>query len=115
MMSPSRQPSQKTALPKTRGTWDGYLPSKEAAEINIDREQKYGSPVPNMEVLALLWSICFGVEVSPQQAAMGCVLLKCMREMQSKYPDHQENLEDICGFVNVLYKTKEVFSGEATE
>jgi hypothetical protein len=39
---------------------------------------------------------------------MVCVLLKVMREKQSGFnPDYPDNVDDICGWSNVLYKVKE--------
>lgn len=103
-------------MTRTEGLWDGYLPSEKAAEINRNRQQLYGDPTPNMEVLARLWSICFGVEINARQAAMGCVLLKCMREIQGGYdPEYLDNLEDMCGFTNVLAKAKEAVRGDRSE
>lgn len=84
------------------------LPSNVAGEINRDREERYGSPVPNMEMLGQLWSAITGTYIGPQMAATMLVLLKVMREVQGGWPlDYQDNLEDICGWVNVVYMCKE--------
>jgi Domain of unknown function (DUF6378) len=91
---------------------DADLPSEKATEINRARERTYGHPAYNMRVFAKLISpVVFpdlDREVTPEQAAMILVQLKVMREVQGDYPvGYPDNLEDICGFVNVLYKTKE--------
>jgi hypothetical protein len=94
--------------------WKGYLPSDAASKINRDRQQIYGDPTPNMEVLAALISPILGVEVSAEQAAMILVQVKVMREVCGGYdPEYNDNLEDVCGFVNVLYKVKEAHGDHA--
>lgn len=88
--------------------WEGYLPSERASEINRERQEIYGDPTPNIEWLAGFMELVLPCKVSPQQAAMVLVGLKIMREVQADYPlDYKDNLEDICGYVNVLYKVKE--------
>lgn len=88
--------------------WKGYLPSERASEINRERQGIYGDPTPNVMWLASFMELVLGIEVTPQQAAMVLVGLKIMREVQAEYPlDYKDNLEDICGYVNVLYKVKE--------
>src|SRR5262245_51551239 len=96
-------------ISETADIWeDPNLPSQKASAINKARMKTYGTPVPNMEVFAALISPVLGIEVSPQQAAMILVQLKVMREVQANYPlDYPDNLEDICGWANVLYQTKE--------
>jgi hypothetical protein len=88
--------------------WDGYLPSAAAADINRDRESIYGNPTPNYEWLAKFMELVLECDVTAEQAAMVMIGLKIMREVEAGYPvDYKDNLEDICGFVNVLYKVKE--------
>lgn len=42
---------------------------------------------------------------------MMLILLKCAREMNQNYPlDYRDNVDDIAGYANVLYMTKE-FNG----
>lgn len=88
--------------------WDGYLPSERATEINRQREAVYGDPAENYRILAELISPILGVKVTPCQAAMIMVQVKVMREVGGNYKKgYNDNLEDICGFANVLYKTKD--------
>ena len=92
--------------------WDGYLPSDQASEINRDREAKYGDPAENYRMLADLISPLLGVRVTPCQAVMVMICVKIMREHQGGYKiGYNDNLEDICGFANVLHKTKERYGG----
>jgi Domain of unknown function (DUF6378) len=102
-----------TAKPKTEDIWDDPdLPSMKATQHNRDRMQSYGSPVPNMVMFAqLITPIVYpniDFEVTPEQAAMILVQLKVMREVQGGYPlEYPDHLEDVGGWVNVLYQCKE--------
>src|SRR5215471_6574370 len=93
--------------------WDNpNLPSDKATAINRNRGTIYGHPADNMAVFAALISPILGIEVSACQAAMILVQLKVMREVQADYPiDYPDNLEDMCGFTNVLFQTKEAQRG----
>jgi hypothetical protein len=103
----------------TKGTdkWDDHLlPSNQATLTNKQREETYGDPVPNMRVFATLISPIIYPEgdrtCSPEQASMILVQLKVMREVMGDYPPgYPDNLVDIGGWVNVLYKCKEARSG----
>lgn len=93
---------------RTDRLWSGYLPSEKAAEINRDRMATYGDPRPNYEMLAKLWSAMLGVEISPEMAVAMVLQLKVMREVCGGFRgDYKDNLEDICGFANVLHVVKE--------
>lgn len=91
---------------------DPNLPSTKATEINKQRQKTYGDPTPNMEVFAdLLMGYGFRVDgrmPTAEDATMVCILLKIMREKQSRFKlDYPDNVDDICGWANVLYKAKE--------
>jgi len=92
-----------------KSIWDDpNLPSDKATAINRDREERYGSPVKNYTDCAKIVEIVMGVPCSPEQAAAIMVGLKFVRECNAGFPlDYADNLEDICGFTNVLYKCKE--------
>jgi Domain of unknown function (DUF6378) len=99
---------------KREDIWDNAeLPAEKATAINRDRMKTYGTPVPNMEMFAdLISPIVYPNEperkVLPMQAAMILVQLKIMREVQAGYPlDYPDNLEDVCGWINVLFQCKE--------
>lgn len=88
--------------------WEGYLPSEKAADINRDRMETYGDPRGNYEVFADLISPIVGVKVTPEQAVMVMLQLKIMREVCGGFKlGYNDNLEDICGFANVLHVVKE--------
>ena len=94
---------------------DPNLPSAKATEINKARQSTYGDPTPNMEMFAALLSAIFGIRVSAEDASLVCVLLKVMREKQSGFnPDYPDNVDDICGWSNVLYKVKEAHRAPGT-
>lgn len=98
---------------------DDGLPSEKATAINKTRQKTYGDPTPNMEVFAaLLAGYGFRVDgAAPlaEDATMVCVLLKVMREKQSGFnPDYPDNVDDICGWSNVLYKVKEAHRAPGT-
>lgn len=87
---------------------DGNLPSEKATEINKQRAKTYGSPIVNMGGFAIMASFVFGVEATPQQCALYETLKKCVREHNAGYdPDYVDNLDDACGWSNVLYIVKE--------
>jgi len=99
---------------KDKDIWeDPNLPSVRATQHNVARMKTYGTPVPNMEMFAdLISPIVYPDEpdrkVTPPQASMILVQLKVMREVQMGYPlDYADNLEDVGGWVNVLYMCKE--------
>ena len=88
--------------------WDGYLPSEKAADINRERMATYGDPRPNYEIFAKLISPIVGVDVTPEQAVLIMMQLKIMREICGGFiVGYNDNLEDICGFSNVLHVVKE--------
>lgn len=93
--------------------WDVVdLPSAKATEINKQRQKTYGDPTPNMEVFAGYLSVLFGHDVSAEEATMVCILLKVMRESQSGYKaEYPDNVDDICGWSNVLFMVKEAHRG----
>ena len=103
------QQEKKTKFgPQKVNEWDGYLPSEKAAEINRDRMATYGTPVPNYQLFASFLEVYFGIPVSAEDAVVVVVLLKIVREKQGGFdPSYRDNLEDICGFMNVLHKVKE--------
>jgi hypothetical protein len=59
-------------------------------------------------MFARLLGAYFHMVITPEDATMVCILLKIMREKQSNFdPDYPDNVDDICGWANVLYKVKE--------
>ena len=102
---------------KPEDKWDDHLlPSNQATLTNKQREETYGDPVPNMRIAAALISPIVYPEgdrhLQPEQVAMILVQLKVMREVMGDYPPrYPDNLVDIGGWVNVLYKCKEARIG----
>ena len=103
---------------KREDIWDDpEVPSVKATEINRSRMKTHGSPVTNMEIFAdLISPIVYPDEpdrwVTAPQAAMIALQLKVMREVAADYPiDYPDNLDDICGWANVIYQSKEARRG----
>lgn len=69
---------------------------EEAAEI-IDgsRDLDYGTAELNQGRIAALWTVLFGIEVTPRQACLALVLVKVARDVHT--PKH-DNLVDIAGY-----------------
>lgn len=88
------------------------VPSEKASAINRDRMATYGSPTPNYVRFAKFVEMTLGCTCSPQEAAMLILGLKVVREIESGFnPDYEDNLDDICGFANVIYRIKEDLRG----
>lgn len=90
------------------------LPSEAATEIVADRQGVYGHPGQVYGIWArLLWPI-IGRIPTTEECSMMLILLKCAREINSDYPlDYRDNVDDIAGYANVLYMTKERHSGSS--
>jgi hypothetical protein len=85
--------------------WGTQLPGFKATAVNVQRQDTYGDPTPNMEMFAELLQAYFGWDVSVEDACMVMILLKVMREKQSDFDvDYEDNRIDICGWTNVLHQ-----------
>jgi hypothetical protein len=83
---------------------------KEAEEIIYgDREQTYGSPSKNLQLIANLWEIYLhgrgllnvnGAGVSAEDVSLMMVLMKIARLTNT--PDHRDSLVDICGYTALI-------------
>jgi hypothetical protein len=88
---------------------------EEAQEIIYgDREQTYGSPAKNLQLIANLWENYLhgkGLwkEDSPglfaEDIALMMVLMKIARLVNT--PDHRDSLVDICGYTALIERIKE--------
>lgn len=86
------------------------LPSERATEIvKGDRAIRYGNPTPIAITASELWSDWLGVKVTPTDVQMMMALHKVARE---KHAPQEDNLTDICGYVNIYERTKEALGGE---
>ena len=93
--------------------WGTQLPGFKATAINVERQDTYGDPTPNMEMFAALLEGYFGWEVSAEDACMVMVLLKVMREKQSGFDiDYEDNRIDIAGWTNVLHQVVDAHGSE---
>jgi len=86
------------------------LPSERATEIvKGDRAKKYGDPTPIAVMAAQLWGDWLGLRIRPVDVQMMMALHKIARE---RFAPQEDNLTDICGYVNIYERTKEALSGE---
>lgn len=84
------------------------LPSEAATEIVANRQGVYGHPGQVYSLWAKLLVPIMGREPTADECSMMLILLKCAREINTDYPlDYRDNLDDIAGYANVLYLTKE--------
>ena len=85
------------------------LPSERATAVVKDRAAKqYGDPTPIATLAALLWSDWLGIRVRPIDVQMMMALHKVARE---RHAPQEDNLTDICGYINIYERTKEALSG----
>ena len=82
------------------------LPSERATTIvKGDRAKKYGDPTPIAQTAAELWEAWLGDRViRATDVQMMMALHKVARE---RHAPQEDNLTDICGYVNIYERTKE--------
>ena len=61
-----------------------------------DRQENYGNPEKNFDMIAKYWTVYLGIDIQPHDVAALMVLLKLAR-IQNK-PDHIDSWIDICGY-----------------
>jgi hypothetical protein len=73
---------------------------EEASKI-VDgpRQDNYGHPKVNLKRIAALWSVVFGLEVTPHQVALCLIQLKVAREINCP---RRDNMVDIAGYARVM-------------
>ena len=71
----------------------------EARRVVEDRRKVYGSPLPNHQRIANLWSAYLETDIEPHQAAMCMALVKVARLIES--PDHHDSIVDYHGYGDV--------------
>ncbi len=67
--------------------------------VSTDRGADYGHPLDDFCKTAALWSVVFGIHVTPEQVAKAMSLVKVSRELNKHKRD---NLVDECGYVKCL-------------
>lgn len=65
--------------------------------VTSDRNQQYGEPEDNFEVIAKLWTAYFSRYISSKDVAMAMVLFKIGRAMTCK-EEKTDTYIDICGY-----------------
>lgn len=62
-----------------------------------NREQEYGSPERNFELIADLWSVYLGVEITPVDVALMMAQLKMARIKTGTFKE--DSFVDACGYI----------------
>jgi hypothetical protein len=70
-----------------------------------DREETYGHPSANLDRIAKIWSVIFGVDVTPEQVCWAMVGMKMAREVNAKKDD---NIVDSFGYLMLIERVREV-------
>jgi hypothetical protein len=71
-----------------------------AAGVLERRERVYGRAVDKFALVAALWSLTLGIEVSPAQVALCMVDLKLARVARD--PTHLDSIIDVAGYAALL-------------
>lgn len=83
------------------GTVDFF---KGIVDVLTARQKSYAPPKKNFERIARLWSVIFGIEITPKQVGLAMIALKITREMNAHDID---NLADICGYADCIRTIEE--------
>lgn len=70
-----------------------------------DREQVYGHPAKNLELIAQFWSAYLGVDITADNVCDMMVLLKLARLKNT--PDHEDSMVDLIGYTLLKKRIKE--------
>lgn len=70
-----------------------------------DREQVYGHPGKNLELIAQFWSAYLGVEITADNVCDMMILLKLSRLKNT--PDHEDSMVDLIGYTLLKKRIKE--------
>lgn len=62
-----------------------------------NREQEYGSPERNFELIADMWSVYLGVEITPVDVALMMAQLKMARIKTGTFKE--DSFIDACGYI----------------
>lgn len=69
----------------------------EAEEIvSGARQAAYGHPIDDFAKTAKMWSGLFGVDITPEQVALGMMAVKMSRLLNT--PNHRDSMVDIAGY-----------------
>lgn len=67
--------------------------------ISGERQESYGPPERNFENIAKIWSVIFGIEVTPSQVGWAMCAVKMAREAHSHKRD---NVVDLIGYAALI-------------
>lgn len=80
----------------------------EAARIiSGDRDKQYGGPEDNFGRIAKIWSIIFGIDVTPEDVAMAMVAVKVAR-YASKSGFQPDTWIDVAGYAGCGYEVGKI-------
>ena len=79
--------------------------------ISGQRDAQYGGPEDNFGRIAKIWSVIFGIEITPEDVAMAMVGLKVAR-YASKSGFQPDTWVDIAGYAACGYEVGELGSAE---
>lgn len=79
--------------------------SKAASIIYGDREETYGDPSQNLQVIASYWTAHLGRIVTVDDVCTLMMLLKLAR--LKKTPEHKDSQVDICGYAALMERCQE--------
>ena len=79
--------------------------------ISGQRDAQYGGPEDNFSRIAKIWSVIFGIEVTPEDVAMAMVALKVAR-YASKSGFQPDTWVDIAGYAACGYEVGELGSAK---
>lgn len=75
----------------------GEILEEAKKNVTSDRNQQYGEPEDNFEVIAKLWTAYFSCYISAKDVAMAMILFKIGRAMTCK-EEKTDTYIDICGY-----------------
>lgn len=94
--------------PVTLATQRAELLAEAGRIISGERDVQYGTPEDNQQRIADLWSVLFGIEVTPRQACLALILVKIAREVNQPKRD---NLVDIAGYAAIADEVTPTLDG----
>lgn len=67
--------------------------------VTGDRQDDYGNAAFNYDLMARMWSVILGFEVTPTQVVMCLIGMKLTREV---IKHKRDNLVDLAGYAHIL-------------
>lgn len=77
-------------------SWDYSILSEAEEIVGGARQAAYGHPLDDFAKTAKMWSGLFGIEITPEQVALGMMAVKMSRLLNT--PGHRDSVVDIAGY-----------------